>query len=262
MTARRTLPSRHDVVGTSLSHTSYEEVLGLLTEPPSDRARTIAVCNVHSVMAARQDPKLRRALQEADVATTDGMPLVWAMRTLHGLPQHRVYGPDIMRRAFEQGASGIRHFLYGSTEETLEQLVSQLRLLAPEAEISGWYSPPFRELTDEELDEHGRLIRDSGATVVWVGLGMPKQELWMHRMASRLEETTLVGVGAAFDFLAGRVRQAPRWMQRSSLEWLFRLKEEPRRLWCRYAIFNPLFLGHLSLAILAKSMASMRRLAR
>ena len=237
----RVLPARYPVVGTGISATSYEEVVGLLSRPDPDKATVIAVCNVHSVMESRRQEALRRALDEADLATPDGMPLVWALRRMFNPVQKRVYGPEIMRRALSTGL-GLRHYLYGGSEEALRLLEKELAESYKSAAVVGSKSPPFRNLTEEELADHVADIRASGANVVWVGLGMPKQELWMHRMTRKLPGMTLVGVGAAFDFLSGTVPQAPIWMQRAGVEWLFRLIQEPRRLWRRYLMNNPAFL--------------------
>lgn len=236
------LPARYEVVGTPISRTDYDEVIDLLRKPPTDRALVVAVCNVHSVMSARRDPLLSSALRGADIATPDGMPLVWSLRSKGYSDQSRVYGPEIMERTLT-GAGGTRHFLYGSRPETLRSLSERARgLLAPGSSIVGEISPPFRQLTTDELDDHCAQIRASAADVVWVGLGMPRQELWMADVAAQLPGMALVGVGAAFDFLAGTVPQAPAWMRDSGLEWLYRLSREPTRLWRRYALTIPGFL--------------------
>lgn len=233
-----------DVVGTKISLTSYDQVLALFRKPRNDRATIVAVCNVHSVMSARRDPLLREALRNADVATPDGMPLVWAIRTAGHRTQRRVAGPDLMMKAvFEDNPH--RHFLYGGSQDVLDELVARIRRDAPNTEVVGAISPPFRRLSDKENEEDLLSIRRSNADVVWVGLGMPKQELWIASVAHRLPGTTLVGVGAAFDFLAGKVRRAPKWMQASGLEWLFRLMQEPRRMWRRYIVDNPTFVVRL-----------------
>ena len=145
---------------------------------------------------------------------------------------------------------GWKHYLYGSTAETLEALQVELGEIAPQSEIVGAFSPPFREMTSEESDAAMGAIRDSGADVVWVGLGMPKQELWMHRMRPELPGIALLGVGAAFDFLAGTKKQAPAWMQKAGLEWLFRLVQEPRRLWRRYVWNNPAYVVLLTVQVI------------
>jgi N-acetylglucosaminyldiphosphoundecaprenol N-acetyl-beta-D-mannosaminyltransferase len=158
--------------------------------------------------------------------------------------QDRVYGPELMRQALQHGVErGWRHFLYGTTPNTLDRLRRAIERFAPGALIVGQMAPPFRDLTAAESSATVAELRSSGADVVWVGLGMPRQEKWMHQVASRLPGMTLVGVGAAFDLLSGTVRQAPPALQRVGLEWAFRLWQEPRRLWRRYALNNPLFLA-------------------
>jgi N-acetylglucosaminyldiphosphoundecaprenol N-acetyl-beta-D-mannosaminyltransferase len=171
---------------------------------------------------------------------------------LYGLKQQRVYGPELMRRALVESGPSVGHFLYGSSEATLQRLEARIAEFAPQARIRGSISPPFRPLIEAEISAHADMILSSGATIVWVGLGLPKQELWMDRVAAKLPGFTLVGVGAAFDLLAGTVRQAPGWMQRSGLEWLFRLIQEPRRLWRRYIWNNPAFLGLFGIQMLTR----------
>ena len=210
------LPEMAPVVGTQISMTTYDEVLDVLASRPSDRATVVAVCNVHSVMSARRDPNLRRALDSCDVATPDGVPLVWTLRRTANPDQQRVYGPDIMRRAMaDVREPGLRHYVYGSTPETLQALEEAIAATAPHARIVGSFSPPFAPPTDTSDAADADRIRSSGADVVWVGLGMPKQELWMHRMAPALPGVALVGVGAAFDFIAGTVPEAPEWMMKA-----------------------------------------------
>jgi N-acetylglucosaminyldiphosphoundecaprenol N-acetyl-beta-D-mannosaminyltransferase len=237
--------SRHtevDVLGTSISAVTYDDLLKRLQSPPMDRAQTFAFCNVHSVMTARKDPAVRRALTAMDLATPDGMPLVWTLRQRGCQAQPRVYGPDLMELALPHGvARGWRHFLFGASEETLDRLVASAQRLAPGVRIVGRVAPPYRQLTPEEDQRFVDQIRASGANIVWVGLGMPKQELWMHRMRDRLPGVTLLGVGAAFDLLSGTVPQAPDWLQERGLEWAYRLYREPRRLWRRYLYNNPAF---------------------
>jgi N-acetylglucosaminyldiphosphoundecaprenol N-acetyl-beta-D-mannosaminyltransferase len=223
--------------------TSYDEVMEILQSPSSQAATVVAICNVHSVMTARKQPELAAALSDATICTPDGMPLVWMLRALGISTQERVYGPELMRRALRDGKDkATRHYLYGSTPETLESLRLSIESNYPQATICGALSPQFRPLTDDEMDKDLRQIRASSPDIVWVGLGMPKQELWMSRARWELPGVALVGVGAAFDMISNRVRQAPEWMQRGGLEWLFRFAQEPRRLWRRYAIHNPAFM--------------------
>ncbi|MCP3995506.1 MAG: WecB/TagA/CpsF family glycosyltransferase [bacterium] len=241
-------PEKASVVGVPISITSYDDVIEKLTNRPSDTATVVAVCNVHSVMSARRNPALKEAISQAEIATPDGVPIVWGLKAMANRDQARVYGPELMRKAFVENV-GWKHYLYGSTPETLALLQARLEEIAPEAEIVGVFSPPFREMTVDESDAAMEAIRSSGADVVWVGLGMPKQELWMHRIRPELPGIALLGVGAAFDFLAGTVKQAPAWMQSAGLEWLFRLIQEPRRLWRRYIWNNPAYAFLLTLQV-------------
>lgn len=230
------------ILGTPISQTSYAEVLRVLDEPAGERGRVVAFCNVHSVMTARKDPRVHRALAEADVATPDGMPLVWVLRRRGNPNQPRVYGPDLMELALAHGVElGWRHFFFGATPETLERLTASAEDLAPGVQIVGTLAPPYRPLTASEEDQIVDAVRSSGANLLWVGLGMPKQELWMHHIRDRLPGVTLLGVGAAFDLLSGTVPQAPDWIQDRGLEWAYRLWREPRRLWRRYLFNNPAF---------------------
>ena len=205
----------------------------------------VTAAAVNLIMAAREDPEARAAVLGATLAVPDGQPLVWALRALGHARATRVYGPDLMARFCERAArSGTPIYLYGGrTPEALELLERRLRERFPGLKIAGGFSPPFRALSSEEEESVIAAIDASGAAVVWVGTGQPKQEKWMLRMRPRLDAPLLVGVGAAFDFHAGLVSQAPRWMQRSGLEWAYRLSREPRRLWRRYARYNPLFVA-------------------
>ena len=196
-------------------------------------------------MTARRDPLFRRILNSADIVTPDGMPIVWALRSLGRKQQQRVYGPTLMLEICRKAAAtGARVFLYGGREEYLPRLEERLRSDFPGLQIAGRYSPPFRPLTAAEDREAIDYIRCSGADIVFIGISTPKQELWMWEHRAQLPGTVMIGVGAAFDFHAGRVRQAPVWMQRNGLEWLFRLYSEPRRLWRRYLLETPRFIPY------------------
>jgi exopolysaccharide biosynthesis WecB/TagA/CpsF family protein len=251
-------PRKLSVLGTGVSPTSYDQMLRLCrawiqqrrrwmeegSSAAAPKARYAAVLAVHSVMAARFDRRLANILNSADMGTPDGMPLVWALRSLGVAGQTRVYGPNLMLALCEQAAQlGHRVFLYGGRGETLEALRENLLGRFPALQIAGMYAPPFRPLTAEEDAECVRRIHASNADLVFVGIGMPKQEQWMFDHRLLLPGVVMLGVGAAFDFHAGRVRQAPPWMQSAGLEWLFRLCMEPARLWKRYIVFNPLFVG-------------------
>jgi N-acetylglucosaminyldiphosphoundecaprenol N-acetyl-beta-D-mannosaminyltransferase len=205
--------------------------------------RYVCVSGVHGIMESQSDPVLRDIHNSAGLVTPDGMPLVWLSR-MHGYEHvERVYGPDLMLALCARSEScGYRHFLYGGAGDVPELLTARLQQRFPRLNVVGRYSPPFRPLTDEEDAEVVRMINESGADIVWVGLSTPKQERWMREHVGRLDAAALIGVGAAFDFHAGVKKQAPRWMQRNGLEWLFRLGSEPRRLWKRYLINNPRFV--------------------
>jgi N-acetylglucosaminyldiphosphoundecaprenol N-acetyl-beta-D-mannosaminyltransferase len=203
----------------------------------------VCVCGAHGLVDSQSDNELRRVYNGAFLATPDGMPLVWALRREGHKTAGRVYGPDLMLELFAQGQSkGLRHYLYGATPETLKKLERGLLKTAPDAKIVGSYSPPFRPLAKTEAQSVAKMINGSAPDIVWVGLGAPKQELWMAEMQGSLNAPVLIGVGAAFDFHAGNMPQAPSWMQNAGLEWLFRLGTEPRRLWRRYFRVVPRYL--------------------
>jgi N-acetylglucosaminyldiphosphoundecaprenol N-acetyl-beta-D-mannosaminyltransferase len=234
--------SRTNVVGTGVSAMSMADTVEAVINPQADGAY-VAVANVHSLMMSRTNPQLAAAMHDADMVTPDGMPLVWALKGMGHSGQERVHGMALATAAIEKGLErGVRHYFYGSSQETLDAVADNLRSTYPTIQLAGLYSPPFRPLTDEEALADAERIRQSGATVVWVGLGAPKQELWMHRMHPLLPGVTLVGVGAVFDWFAGNVTKAPDWMQKAGLEWLYRLSREPRRLWRRYIWNNPAYL--------------------
>jgi N-acetylglucosaminyldiphosphoundecaprenol N-acetyl-beta-D-mannosaminyltransferase len=240
------LPPSAEVLGVPLALIDYEHTLDWIDHAVAARHRGyVCVAATHTVMAAGDDPALRAAVLGADFTVPDGQPLVWALKALGHDVDDRVYGPDLMDRACARAArTGLRFYLYGGRNQgALAQLARVLRLRYPGLQIVGGHAPPFRELTDAEDEAIAADIRRSGADVVWVGIGVPKQEKWMARMRHRLAAPVLVGVGAAFDFHAGLIPQAPGWMQRAGLEWLFRLAQEPRRLWRRYLRYNPRFVA-------------------
>ena len=231
------------ILGTRVDATSYQDATErIIRWARAGESRAMAAANVHVVMEGYDDPALRTALSIVDLVTTDGMPLVWTLRRL-GLPnQTRVYGPDLTLCVCEAAArERIPVGLYGSTAEALEVLQKWYRERFPKLQIAYAYSPPFRPLTPEEDEAVVRAINESGARIVFVGLGCPKQERWVAEHRGRVQ-AVMLAVGAAFDFHSGRVKQAPRWMQRAGLEWFFRLLVEPRRLWRRYFKHNPRFL--------------------
>ncbi len=208
----------------------------------NDRRDYVCVSGVHGVIESRRDPALRRIHNRSGLVVPDGMPLVWLLRRA-GCRVDRVYGPDLMLAAMERGITrGWRHFLYGATPGTLSLLAAKLAARLPGLRIAGMHAPPFRPLSPAEDAFVVKTINEAAADIVWVGLSTPKQEAWMAAHRPLLDAKVLIGVGAAFDFHAGLLRQAPRFLQRSGLEWAFRLSQEPRRLWRRYARNNPRFI--------------------
>jgi N-acetylglucosaminyldiphosphoundecaprenol N-acetyl-beta-D-mannosaminyltransferase len=239
-------PPVADVVGIDLALTDYERTMDWMDAAIARGERAIvSAAAVHLVMVAGEDPDTRQAIHRDDVlAVPDGQPLVWALKALGHPDASRVYGPDLMAKYCERSArTGTRMYLYGGRNQgALVQLTLSLRRRYPGLRIVGGYSPPYRPLTSEEEEWVAADINRSRADVVWVGTGQPKQEKWMAAMRDRLDAPILAGVGAAFDFHAGLIPQAPNWMQTLGLEWTFRLAQEPRRLWRRYVRYNPLFM--------------------
>lgn len=236
---------RIDVLGVNVSAINPAQALTQIKRWLDEREHHyVCVTGVHGIMESHDDAQLRAIHNEAGMVTPDGMPLVWLSK-LRGFDHvDRVYGPDLMLAVCEASVAwGARHFLYGGAEGVPELLADRLRERFSGIHIVGSHSPPYRACTAEEDDAIVRAIDDSGADIVWVGLSTPKQERWMHEHVGRLRAPVLIGVGAAFDFHAGLKAQAPRWMQRSGTEWLFRLLTEPRRLWRRYARNNPRFVA-------------------
>lgn len=203
----------------------------------------VCVTGVHGVSEAQEDPAFRAILNRSFLTTPDGMPTVWMGRWQGFRQMARVYGPDLMLRVCEfTQTRGFTHFLYGGATGVADALKARLEQRFPGLRIVGTYTPPFRPLTSDEERALVRQVSDLKPDIFWVGLSTPKQEKFMAQYWQALEATLFFGVGAAFDFHAGRTRQAPRWMQRSGLEWLFRLGCDPGRLWKRYLKNNPLFL--------------------
>lgn len=208
----------------------------------------ICVTGVHGVMESQRDVELRWIHNTAGLVTPDGMPLVWLSRLLGFRHVRRVYGPDLMLAVCERSTlQGYRHFLYGGAPGVADQLACCLQARFPGLTIAGTYCPPFRPLTPQEDVVVVEQINVAQPDIVWVGLSTPKQEQWMATHVQHLHAPVLIGVGAAYDFLSGVKRQAPCWMQHSGLEWLFRLLQEPRRLWRRYLSNNPRFLWRVLL---------------
>ena len=237
-------PPRLDVLGTGISAidlaTAVEIIEGWVER---GERRYVCVANVHSVMEAYRDPSLRRVMNESGLTTPDGMPLVWLLGHAGHQPVSRVYGPDLLLEVCRRSAAtGHRHFFLGGTDGVADTMAGRLAERFPGLHVVGTLSPPFRPLSAEEDAALVQTVNEAAPDVVWVGLGAPKQEHWMAAHRDRLTAPALIGVGAAFDFHAGAVRQAPPALQRAGLEWAYRLAREPGRLWHRYLVYNPWFV--------------------
>lgn len=231
------------VFGTFIDAIQWQEALLKLSMWGKAReSRYVCLCNVHVVVTSWCDDTYRSIINDADMATPDGMPVAWLLRHSGFHEQARINGPDLMWRLCEAAAKKeVPVFLYGSTTHTIEKLTKNLKSQFQDLQIAGTHSPPFRTLSYDEDEEIIGQINSSGAGIVFVALGCPKQEIWMADHRGKIN-AVLLGVGAAFDFHAGTLRRAPVWMQKIGLEWLFRLVMEPKRLWKRYLIYNTKFL--------------------
>jgi N-acetylglucosaminyldiphosphoundecaprenol N-acetyl-beta-D-mannosaminyltransferase len=235
---------RQKILRTGVHHTSYQEAARRIVEWSKEQtSRYVCVANVHMLMEAWDCPKFASVLENSDLVTPDGMPLVWSLRLL-GFPKaSRVYGPTLTLHVCKAAAQDhIPIALYGSTSESLKAFAQFLENKFPGIEIACAISPPFRPLTLKEDNEYTQTLVESGARILLVGIGCPKQEYWMAAHQDQIP-AVMLGVGAAFDFHSGRVKQAPPFIQNLGLEWLFRLLMEPRRLWKRYVYNNPRFIG-------------------
>jgi N-acetylglucosaminyldiphosphoundecaprenol N-acetyl-beta-D-mannosaminyltransferase len=256
MTGERRWPLGADVLGTRIDAIGWDEILACMSGWASRReSRVVCICNVHSVVTASRDRRFADTLKQADLATPDGAPVAWMLRRFGHPNQQRINGPDLMERYCALAArTGEPIFLYGSTDLVLDQLTDSLRRRYLGIVIAGAISPPFRALSAPEDSDIVDAINSSGARTVWVGLGCPKQEDWMMAHRGRIH-ATMIGVGAAFDYLAGTVKRAPRWMQRYGLEWAYRWWMEPRRLTKRYLVTNSVFLALATRQLGAKLLA-------
>jgi N-acetylglucosaminyldiphosphoundecaprenol N-acetyl-beta-D-mannosaminyltransferase len=235
---------RFNVLGVGVSSINMSGALSMIDNWITRRESAyVTITGVHGVMESQGNEDIRKIHNRAGMVTPDGMPLVWLGRYYNHKNIKRVYGPDLMLTICENSTSkGYRHYFYGGNEGVPELLKANLERKFPGIQVVGTYSPPFRSLNDEETESIVKAINSAKPDIVWVGLSTPKQERWMAEHVDRLEGTVLIGVGAAFDFNAGLKKQAPFWMQKSGLEWLFRLLTEPKRLWRRYLKNNPLFV--------------------
>jgi N-acetylglucosaminyldiphosphoundecaprenol N-acetyl-beta-D-mannosaminyltransferase len=239
--------ARFNVIGVAISATDLPRAVDtILSWRQRGERHFVSTCTAHTLVECQRNPALRERINGAALAVPDGMPLVWLARK-HGYPDvSRVYGPDLLLAVCEAGLPlGLRHFFYGGAPGVPERLAARLQQHFPSLSVVGCISPPYGELTTEEDAALVEQINAVAPDIVWVGLGTPKQDFWSADHVGRLTASALIGVGAAFDFHSGRVRQAPPWVQRSGLEWLFRLVQEPRRLWRRYLVDNAIFVYHV-----------------
>jgi N-acetylglucosaminyldiphosphoundecaprenol N-acetyl-beta-D-mannosaminyltransferase len=272
---RETLPAGSDlprpqdvrmreILGLPIAMTDYDEAMDVMDGMIARRERGYIIATaVHALMVGQDDPEMRSALQGSTLTVPDGMPLVWAANALGEDLKDRVYGPELMLRYCERSRDkGHRIFLYGGRDQgSLAQLALNLRVRFPGIKIVGGYSPPFRTLTAEEDRAIAAQINEASPDLVWIGIGVPKQEKWMARLRDQIEAPVLAAVGAAFDFHAGRVSMAPQWMQTRGLEWTYRIAQEPRRLLPRYLIHNPRFVAKIAAQLVRERLRPARRLS-
>lgn len=254
-------PDRADLLGVEVSLVTPATALAAIEAWIAESSRRyVCITGAHGIIESRGDEALRGIHNRADMVTPDGKPLVWLARALGHSGIERVYGPDLMRAVTASSpAKGYRHYYFGGAPGVAETLRERLAALHPGLSVVGTMSPPFRELTPEEDDEVVASINAAAPDLLWIGLSTPKQERWMATHRARLDVPVIVGVGAAFDFLAGLKRQAPPWMGRAGLEWFFRLCTEPGRLWRRYLHIVPAFAFLAGRTVLQASLAGQRK---
>jgi len=242
-------PPRVNVLGVGVSVLNLDTAVAALAEAlGTGRRGYVCVTGVHGVMESQSDPELRRIHNASLLTTPDGMPMVWAGRLAGHRTMSRVYGPDLMEQVFAWSQrSGATHFFFGGNTGVAEELKGRSEERFPGLRIVGTYTPPFRPLNATEEADLTAQVAAARPDFFWVGLSTPKQERFMAEYLPKLATQVMLGVGAAFDFHTGRVAQAPRWIQRSGFEWLYRTCREPRRLWKRYAKNNPRFVWGFTL---------------
>ncbi|MCF7907817.1 MAG: WecB/TagA/CpsF family glycosyltransferase [Candidatus Omnitrophica bacterium] len=233
------------ILGTKLNIIQIPGVIDIMERwiKEVETGNYIVIANANDVMMGRKYQAVNQSINESSLSVADGISLVWAARVQGRHLERRVYGPDLMLEFLKTSChKEYSHFFYGSDPDTLKTMVDKIKTKFPQIKISGFYSPPFRKLTDSEDEAVAKMINQSCPDVLWVGLGCPRQQLWMHEHRDKLKVPVMAGVGAAFDFIAGTKLQAPQWMRNNGFEWLFRLVTEPKRLWKRYLVGNFIFL--------------------
>lgn len=232
-----------DLLGIKINITSYQDSIDqIIVWTQEKKSRCVNICNVHSLTSSLWTKKLRTSLKTGDMNTPDGMPLVWMQKWLGTPTAQRTYGPTLMMEsmaAFEKSGTSVA--FYGGHQDRLNTLIRKIRVKFPKLKIVEAISPPFRPLTTEEHNTYIQRLKSAQPDVLWVGIGCPKQEIWMNENRHNLN-CVMIGVGAAFDFHAGAVSQAPSILQNNGLEWAYRLYTEPKRLWKRYLTTNPIFI--------------------
>jgi len=238
---------KFNVLGVAVSAMDLQIATQAILEAAREKRKGyVCVTGVHGVTEAQNDPNFRRILNGAFLNTTDGMPLVWLGRHFVSPKVQRVYGPDLMFEVFRATQDGrCTHFFYGGAPGVADLLKEKMEARFPGVKVVGKYCPPFRPLNTEEHESLKQTVAAAQPDILWVGLSTPKQEKFMAEYLPLLNTSVMLGVGAAFDFHSDRISQAPRWMQQSGLEWFYRLCTEPRRLWKRYCINNPLFIARI-----------------
>jgi N-acetylglucosaminyldiphosphoundecaprenol N-acetyl-beta-D-mannosaminyltransferase len=247
---------RLSVLGARINALTWDDALAqILIWGAEHQSRYVSMCNVHSVITTTQDRQFLSVINNSDLALADGAPIAWALRKLGNIGQERISGPDLMwQYLIEAEQFGQAVYFFGGTDATLEKLNHAIRQRFPKLRIGGSYSPSFSGTSADEDERHVDSINRSGAHVVFIGLGCPKQETWMAAHRGRVN-AVMIGVGAAFDFHAGTIKRAPLWAQRNGLEWLYRLYSEPRRLFWRYLVTNTLFLIGIARQLLGRSLS-------
>lgn len=233
-----------DILGVKVAITNLVTTFRWIQNCVSEKRREyVCIAPVSTIMDAQRSAEYREVVNGAGLATPDGMPLVWIGRVRGFKTMDRTYGPDLLPFTCDQGRTmGLKHFFYGGSDAVCQKLEKRLNDMFPGVNIVGHYAPPYRPAAEREEDAVIRMINDAKPDILWVGLGSPKQDYWMRMHRELIHAPVMVGVGAAFDFISGEKAQAPFWMQRSGLEWLFRLCCEPKRLWKRYVFGNSLFV--------------------
>lgn len=245
------LPPRINVLGVGVHALNLPLAIEVLRDAIATRTKGyVCVTGVHGVSEAQSDPEFRAILNHSLLNTPDGMPMVWLGRWSGAREMDRVYGPDLLVEVCQASESaGWRHFFYGGAPGTAPDLAAHLQARFPKLIVAGTFTPPFRPLTTDEMKELQSIVSAARPDIMWIGLSTPKQERFMSATLSSLEVPVMIGIGAAFDLVSGKVRQSPRWIQRSGFEWLYRLVQEPKRLWKRYLKNNPLFVVRIMLQL-------------